>query len=104
LKREGLGSLKVGPHCAEAADAQLTAKYGRLANEKAAFREGLAYEMLRAAGGPTLKTRVALITDVDPANAQLLTRNALLLEDDDDAMRRVAGTTELTLQNFGDVA
>src|SRR6476646_7929297 len=32
------------------------------------------------------------------------TRSPLLREDDDDAMKRAGGTTELTLENFGNVA
>jgi hypothetical protein len=106
LKLKGSGSLKIGTHCGEAPDSQLTQKYGRLANEKSPQREGLAYRMLYAAGVPSLRARVARVTYVDSAasNAQPLTRNALLLEDDDDAMKRVGGTTELTLDTFGNVA
>jgi hypothetical protein len=106
LKLKGSGSIKIGTHCGEAADDALTAKYGRLANEKSPHREALAYRMLYAAEVPALRTRPARITYVDAASgdAQPLTRNALLLEDDDDAMRRVGGTAELTLETFGDVA
>jgi hypothetical protein len=106
LKLKGAGSIKIGTHCGEAADDTLTEKYGRLANEKSPHREALAYRMLDAAEVPALRTRPARITYVDaaPGGAQPLTRNALLLEDDDDAMKRVGGTTELTLETFGDVA
>ena len=106
LKLKGAGALKIGTHCGESADGKLSQKYGRLANEKSPYREDVAYRMLRAAGVPTLRTRPARVTYVDPAsaNAQPLTRNALLLEDDDDAMKRAKGTTELTLENFGNVA
>src|SRR3954468_6774361 len=106
LKLKGAGSIKIGTHCGESPDAQLTTKYGRLANEKSPHREALAYQMLAAAGAPTLRTRAARVTYVDPGlnGGQPLARNALLLEDDDDAMKRVGGTTELTLENFGDVA
>jgi hypothetical protein len=106
LKLKGAGSIKIGTHCGESPDAQLTTKYGRLANEKSPHREALAYQMLAAAGVPTLRTRAARVTYVDPGlnGGQPLARNALLLEDDDDAMKRVGGTTELTLQDFGDVA
>lgn len=106
LKLKGAGSLKIGTHCGEAPAGQLTQKYGRLANEQSPAREALAYSMLRAAGVPTLRSRPARVTYVDPSvqAAQPLTRNALLLEDDDDAMRRVGGTKELTLETFGNVA
>lgn len=106
LKLKGAGSVKIGTHCGEAPDSQLTEKYGRLANEKSPHREGLAYRMLYAAGVPALRARVARVTYLDSgiANAQPLTRNALLLEDDDDAMKRVRGVSELTLETFGNVA
>src|SRR3954469_18212898 len=57
LKLKGSGSLKVGTHCGESADGQLTLKYGRLANEKSPLREALAYAMLHAAGVPALRAR-----------------------------------------------
>jgi uncharacterized SAM-binding protein YcdF (DUF218 family) len=83
LKLKGAGSLKIGTHCGESPDSQLTEKYGRLANEKSPQREGLAYRMLSAAGVPSLRARLARVTYVDSgeSNAQPLTRNALLLED-----------------------
>jgi hypothetical protein len=97
--------VKIGSHCGEGADGQLSQKYGRLTNEKSPHREALAYRMLQAMGVPVLRVRPAKVTYVDPAsNAQPLTRNAMLVEDDDDAMKRVGGTVELTMQNFGDVA
>ena len=104
LKLKGAGSIKIGTHCGEATGETLTAKYGRLANESSPWREALVYRLLHAAEAPTLRARPARITYVDPANPQPLVRNALLLEDDDDAMARVRGTTELTLEEFGNVA
>jgi hypothetical protein len=106
LKLKGAGSIKIGTHCGEAADGQLSPKYGRLVNEKSPLREALAYQMLHAAGVPALRVRPARVTYVDPSakGGQPLARNALLLEDDDDAMARVGGTAELTLENFGSVA
>lgn len=103
LKLKGAGSIKIGTHCGEAAGETLTAKYGRLANETSPWREALVYRLLHAAEAPTLRARPARITYVDPAQRDPLVRNALLLEDDDDAMARVKGTTELTLENFGNV-
>ena len=104
LKLKGHGSLKIGTHCGEAGDDALSAKYGRLSNEKSPWREALVYDLLRAVEAPTLKTRPARITYVDPALPQPLERNALLLEDDDDAMKRVGGTAELPMESFGSVA
>ena len=98
------GSLKIGTHCGERADDVLSEKYGRLGNEKSPLREALVYELLRAAEAPTLKTRAARITYIDSARPEPLVRHALLLEDDDDAMKRVKGTAEITLDLFGSVA
>ena len=104
LKLKGAGSLKIGTHCGEAADDQLSAKYGRLSNEKSPHREALVYDLLRAIDAPTLKTRPARITYVDGIQETPVVRNGLLLEDDDDAMARVGGTAELSLETFGSVA
>ena len=104
LKLKDGGSLKIGTHCGEAADDQLSPKYGRLANEKSPQREALVYDMLRAVEAPALRTRVARITYVDAAQPQPLVRHALLLEDDDDAMKRIGGTAEIPLETFGSVA
>jgi hypothetical protein len=105
LKLKGAGSIKIGTHCGESADDHLTQKYGRLANERSPLREAVAYRMLHAAGVPALRARPARITYVDTGtNGTPLARNALVLEDDDDAMERAGGRTELTLDNFGDVA
>jgi predicted permease len=103
LKLKGSGSIKIGSHCGEAAD-DLTTKYGRLANEKSPYREALVYQLLKAVDAPTLRARPARITYVDPAQPEPLVRNALLLEDDDDAMARVKGTAELPMETFGNVA
>src|SRR5918993_2305835 len=67
LKLKGAGSLKIGTHCGEAPDGELSAKYGRLPNEKSPHREALVYELLRAIETPTLKTRAARITYIDKA-------------------------------------
>jgi hypothetical protein len=104
LKLKGSGSLKIGTHCGEAAEETLSAKYGRLANERSPHREALVYDLLRAANVPTLKTRAARITYIDRPPGAPLVRNALLLEDDDDAMARVGGKAELPMETFGSVA
>jgi hypothetical protein len=104
LKVKGGGSLKIGTHCGEAADGQLSPKYGRLANEKSPHREALVYDLLRAVEAPALRTRAGRITYIDPAQPAPLERNALLLEDDDDAMKRLGGIAEIPLESFGSVA
>ena len=104
LKLKGNGSIKIGTHCGEAGEGQLSPKYGRLANEKSPLREALVYDLLRAVGAPALRTRAARITYVDKEAGEPLQRHALLLEDDDDAMKRVGGTAEIPMEAFGSVA
>lgn len=104
LKLKGAGTLKIGSHCGEASDHELSPKYGRLANEKSPLREALVYELLRAVQAPTLRTRAARITYIDKAEPAPVERHALLLEDDDDAMKRTGGTAEIPLETFGSVA
>lgn len=86
--------LKIGTHCGDAPIGVLTPKFGRLANELAPVREALVYRLLEAAGVPTLRARPARITYrfVGAQTDASLTRNAMLLEDDDDAARRFGGT------------
>jgi hypothetical protein len=104
LKLRGGGSIRIGTHCGDAPDNQLSAKYGRLANEKSPLREALVYRMLQAAGVPTMRTRPARITYRDDvAGRAPLTRNALLIEDDGDVMTRTGGS-EITMEQFGNVA
>ena len=94
--------LKIGTHCGESADETLSEKYGRMANERSPRREGLVYRLLQAADVPTLRTRPATVTYVDQAQAPL-TRQALLVEDDGDARKRLKGTAEITMEQFGSV-
>jgi hypothetical protein len=104
LKAKPGGTLRIGTHCGEQPDDRLSAKYGRLANEKSPLREGLTYRILDALGVPTLRTRPARITYVDPeAGGAPLVRGALLVEDDGDAMARVYGTKAIGLETFGNV-
>jgi hypothetical protein len=104
LKLAQAGSIKIGTHCGEKPDEALSAKYGRLSNERSPQREALVYELLRTVEAPTLKTRPARITYIDKAQPQPIVRHALLLEDDDAAMKRVKGTAEIPLESFGSVA
>jgi hypothetical protein len=93
----GLAALKLGTHCDERSDADLTPKYGRLANERAPHREALVYDMLEAAGVPTLRARPARVTYIrtDIAPSEPLVRNAMLLEDDEDARTRLGAAGEI---------
>ena len=98
---DGKSAVKVGTHCADKPDGELTPKYGRWANEKAPQREAAVYRVLAAAGVPTLQARPARLTYVftdtkDPP----LVRNAFLLEDDDELMERVGANGEVTEKQF----
>lgn len=96
-------TLKLGTHCGDAADDQLTRRYGRLASPLAPPREALVYAMLDAAGVPTLRARPATVTYAftgEPARAAL-TRPAMLLEDDDAAQRRLEGGDPVDEDTFG---
>ena len=96
-------AVKLGTHCGDSADGQLTPKYGRLANERAPMREALVYQLLHAVDVPTLLARPARVTYVftDDRSRRLLTRAAMLLEDDDEARARVGGVDDITETEFG---
>jgi len=101
-------SLKLGTHCGEAADDKLTVKFGRLPNERSPLREAFVYRLLEAVGVPTLKARPARVSYVytdarpgqNPAQDQPLVRNAVLLEDTDDAVKRFGGVREIVEKDF----
>jgi hypothetical protein len=103
-------SLKLGTHCGEAADDKLTAKYGRLPSERSPLREAFIYRLLESVGVPTLKARPARVSYVytdarpgqTPAQDQPVVRNAFLLEDTDDAVKRVGGARDIGEKAFTD--
>jgi hypothetical protein len=101
LKFTDGGELKIGTHCGESSDDALSPKYGRLANEKSPRREALVYRLLQAAEVPTLRTRPITVTYADKGQAPL-TRKAMLVEDDGDAKKRLKGTAEIAMEQFGD--
>ncbi len=104
----GVRSLKIGTHCGEAPDGQVSEKYGRLANEKSPWREAFVYRLLDALGVATLKARPARVTYVftdpkpgaSPNQQQPLVRNAMLLEDTDAAVARLGGGGEIDEHDF----
>jgi hypothetical protein len=103
----GVASLKIGTHCGESAEDALTPKYGRLPNERSPLREAFVYRLLEAVGVPTLKARPARITYVDadgpepsPAQERSIVRNAVLLEDTDEAVKRFGGVREIEEKAF----
>src|SRR5437870_2685167 len=92
----GVRSVKVGTHCGESAGQTLTPRFGRLPNEQSPFREAFVYRLLDVLHVPTLKARPARITYVyADGRQQPLVRNAMLLEDDDDARARLGVDQEI---------
>src|SRR4051794_34726673 len=100
----GLKSLKIGTHCGEAPNDKLTRRFGRLANQQSPLREGFVYSLLAALGVPALNARPAVITYVESDSAssgpRAVERNALLLEDSDEAIERLGGKGEITEHEF----
>ena len=99
----GQSVLKIGTHCGETAGEIITKKYGRLLNEQSPVREAFVYRLLEVVGAPTLKARQARVTYVytdpraeTPDQRQPLVRNAVIIEDDEDAVKRLGGTQQLT--------
>jgi hypothetical protein len=98
---DGIGALKIGTHCSDRADGP-GGKYGRWPNEKAAHREAFVYRLLEAMTIPSLKARPARITYVDSKRPGTpLVRNAMLLEDDSEALKRFGARSELPANQFG---
>jgi hypothetical protein len=104
----GLNGIKLGTHCGESADNQVTPKYGRLPNQQAPLREAAVYRLLAALGVPTLQARAARVayeyTDAQPGRTQdqqkPIVRNAMLLENTGAAVKRLGASDELTEQQF----
>jgi hypothetical protein len=100
----GHSVLKIGTHCGETAGDAITAKYGRVANETSPLREAFVYQLLDAMDVPTLKVRPARITYVytDGLSEQnrSLVRNAVIIEDDDEAVKRLGGTSQIDEKGF----
>jgi len=95
--------LKIGTHCGESTGDAITAKYGRVANETSPLREALVYRLLDAMDVPTLKVRPARITYVftDARSEQRpLVRHAVIIEDDDEAVKRLGGTSQIDERGF----
>ena len=101
-------SLKIGTHCGESEGESITKKYGRLSNEKAPVREAFIYRLLDVVGVPTLRVRQARISYVytDPRPSQTpdqnqpVVRNAIIVEDDDEAVKRLGGVRQIDEKGF----
>jgi hypothetical protein len=97
----GVDSIRIGTHCGENADEELTPGFGRLANEKSPLREAFVYRLLDAMGVATAKARRARITYIDTrAGGPPLVRTAMLLEDEGDVKRRAEATGEIAMEQF----
>jgi hypothetical protein len=101
-------TLKIGTHCGEATEDTLTAKFGRLPNERSPWREASVYRILDALDVPALLARPARITYVYTAPSEAngaalpdsITRNAVIIEDEDDAVRRLGGNGQIEPARF----
>src|SRR5262245_2851806 len=93
----GTRSVKIGTHCGESATDRLTARFGRLPDERSPYREAFVYQLLDVLRVPTLKARPARLTYVytDAQPQRRLLRNAMLLEDDHDAQMRLGAGQEI---------
>jgi hypothetical protein len=100
----GMHSVKINTHCGEAPGEELTTKYGRLANEKSPWREGVVYRIAQAAGATTPLARPVRVTYLDTSSpsgpARSIVRNALVVEDDDDVAARLRATGEIAPEQF----
>ncbi len=99
VRRPDGTTLKIGTHCGEEVGNALTSKYGRLPNERSPWREAATYQILDALGVPALRAKPARVTYVYP-DARSVERNALLLEDEDEAAKRMGGTKVLEPAEF----
>ena len=93
-----LRTVKIGTHCGDRSDGDLTSRFGRWANEKSPLREAFIYRLLDALDVTSLKARPARITYVD--GDRRIVRNAFFLEDDGPAMKRLGGVREIEPAQF----
>lgn len=98
----GMEAVKIGTHCGDRPENELTPKYGRLANARSPHREAFVYRLLATLGIPTLQARPAEITYVSTGDASgpPLVRSAFLLEDDDEAMKRFGAVGQIEPPDF----
>jgi hypothetical protein len=98
---EGLRSVKIGTHCGDLPDEQLT-HYGRMANDKEPFREAFIYRLLEAVQVPTLRARPVRITYVDGGHQSK--HNGFFVEDDREALVRMGASREIAPAQFRDAS
>jgi hypothetical protein len=111
---DGVTTVKIGTHCGDSPDDVLSAKYGRLKNEKAPIREAFVYRLLETLRVPALKARPVRVSYIDvkiatgagagagsAAGPTTLVRNAVFLEDDHQAESRFGSDGQYTEDTFG---
>jgi hypothetical protein len=96
----GMKSVKIGTHCGESTDNQLTERFGRLPNQQSPLREAFVYRLLDIFEVPTLRARPARITYVESNAKPPLERNAVIVEGEGDALRRLGGSREIPPEQF----
>ncbi len=96
----GMKSVKIGTHCGESNGDQLTERYGRLPNQQSPLREAFVYRLLDVFGVPTLRARPARITYIESNAKPPLERNAVIVEGEGDAVRRLGGSREIPPEQF----
>jgi hypothetical protein len=97
----GMKAVKIGTHCGDQADGDLTNRFGRWANEKAPVREAFIYRLLDALGVRSFKARPARLTYIYE-DSEPIVRGGMLLEDDREAMKRFGADHEIEAPEFRD--
>src|SRR5919201_1414908 len=95
---DGMKAVKIGTHCGESPDDELTARFGRWANEKAPLREAFVYRLLDVLGVKSFKARPGRIKYV--FGKESLVRNAMYREYHRDPMKRFGMSREIEPQQF----
>src|SRR5581483_5935000 len=72
----GMKAIKIGTHCGEQPDDELTPRFGRWANEKAPLREAFIYRLLDVLHVRSFKARPARITYIFDDGRRIV-RNAM---------------------------
>ena len=96
----GVKAVKIGTHCGEQPDNALTERFGRWANEKAPLREAFIYRLFDVLHVRSFRARPARITYL--FDTDRVVRNAMLLEDDREAMKRFGADREIEPPEFRD--
>jgi hypothetical protein len=110
-----LDGLKIGTHCGESTDEEVTPRFGRLPSERSPHREAFVYRLLDIVGVLSPRARPARIAYVytdgrerrtpdQPDERQPIVRNAMLLEDTTDVLARLGAAREVAIESFTNAA